>query len=275
MATQEEVLISVLGTVASILYFVVARIQAKREVSGEAQSALRGFIIWWAGLGGLGVVTVFLTLGPGLESMGLNGVRAVIYGLFAVIYVAFGGLVYYLAFLYTGLARTRWIVTVFYAAMFLFLVWLIEAHSPHVAPIHAGETNAGEVAFHLHDEPSAFASGFLGLGLVVPPLLAALAYALLFFRTHDATARYRIGMVSTGFVLWFLYSTVGTIARIITDSDQSFAGRITGQLLGVMAATLTLLAYEPPRWIRQRLRLRELGPAPNGPPEQRPRVATH
>ncbi len=282
MATQEESILAALGAVAAFLYFGVAWLQSRRRVHAPAQGALRGFIIWWAGLGALGLLTLFFTFGPGIESYGLGVVRLVIYALLGGIFVMLAGLAYYLLYLYTGRPRTLWYIAGYYALMMVLLVYLIEGFDPHIADnaVHLMAGESGEVIFHTHREPPAWASATFSLGIVGPPLAAALAYALLYFRTHDKTARFRIALVSTGFVLWFAYSAVGALAALVTDSTtQSFTQQLVGQFLGVLAAALTLVAYNPPRRLQDRFGLRrvdqaaidvrELPRAPGRPPRLR------
>lgn len=254
VASATEAILGGLALVAAVLYFFVARLQAQRKVSAEARGPLRGFIIWWAGLGLLGLTTALFTFGPGTGSFGLAGARAITYTTFAGIFVMLSGLVYYLLYLYTGSRGTVYVAAAFYSLLFLFMVWLVEAHAPHVGADHI----TGERAFHLHEAPPAWASLGFGVSLVLPPLAAAVAYFLLFFRTHDRTARYRIAMVSGGLVLWLGFSLMGTIARTATGESQGFGGQLTSQLLGVLSATLVLLAYDPPKFVQRRLGLRPI-----------------
>ncbi len=270
MASQQEVVLAALSTLAAVLYFWVAWLQSKRTVAGPARGALLGFVFWWGGLGVISILTLVFTFGAPIESAGLIGARIIVYSLLIVIFAMLAGLAYYLVFLYTGRSRTFWLIAAFYVLMTVMLVWLIEGHSPHIADntphINPGDDN--QVTFHPHDEPPVWASAMFSLGIVLPPLAAAVAYALLFFRTHDTTARYRIAMVSTGFVLWFGYSALGTLAGIVTGSvEQSFIQQLVGQLMGLLAAALTAMAYHPPRWVERRLALRGLtDPAPPSRP---------
>lgn len=265
MATQEESVLAALGAVAAFLYLWVAWLQAKRPAHGPARGALRGFVIWWAGLGILGFLTLFFTFGPELSAYGLNVMRTVIYLLLAGIFLMLGGLAYYLLYLYTGSRRTVIPIAAFYVLMTVLLVFLIEGFDPHIADnaVHLEPGEESAVEFHTHEEPPAWASATFSLGIIAVPLAAAIAYALLFFRTDDRTARYRIALVSTGFVLWFAYSILGTLAGLVAGSTtQSFMQQLIGQLLGVLAATLTLLAYHPPRRLQRRFGLRRVDEAP-------------
>ncbi len=272
MASHEESILAVLGAVAAALYLFVARLQAKRTVSDDARPALNGFILWWAGLGALGLLGLFFEFGPDLSAQGMVVVSVVIYIFLAIIMALMAGLVHYLLYLYTGRKGTIYLAYGFYGFMMLFSVWYLQAHDPHIAMGHLGTPQEGEVAYHLHTEPATWVSAFFSFGLILPALGAAIAYALLFFRTQDPTARYRIAMVSVGLILWFLFSTANTVGRVVSDSnEQGFTSQLISQLLGVFAATLTLLAYQPPRWIRDRLGLREMA-EPRIPEPPKPRV---
>lgn len=266
MAEPQEVALALVGLMASGLYGYVAFLQARRTADGEGRLALRGFVLWWAGLAALGVITAAMTFAGDLSRFGMIGIRVWIYGLFFLIFAACGGLVHYMLFLYTGRAWVRGVAYGFYVAMAVFLVWLVEAHAPHIAIAHEGQPDAGEVAFHLHDEPAAWTGPALSLGLILPLIVSAIAYGVLFFRTHDRTARYRIAMVSTGFILWFAYSLIGTVFRIVADvAEQGFVGQLLGQILGVLAAMLTMWAYRPPMVLQRRFGLRDLAHPQHGP----------
>lgn len=258
MVTMQDGVIGGLAAVAAILYLAVARLQAKRHVSQEARPALVGFILWWGGLGLIGLVTAVLRFGPALDEHGLIVYRFVFYPLVALIFVMVAGLVYYLLYLYTGRSSGLYVVGLFYALLFVLLVWLMEAHGLHFAEAggHAGEEPG--VRVHSHEPTPGWADLVLGVGLILPPFFAAIAYGLLFFRTKDLTARFRIAFVSAGFILWFGFSLLGTLSRALTGTERSFAGQVTGQLLGLLAAVLVLIAYDPPRRVRERFGIRAI-----------------
>lgn len=249
MVTVQEAVIGTLGAVASILYAWVAIMQARRRVSDHARPALWGFVAWWAGLSFLGFYGLIGQLTADPVSLGLAGFRLFLYPIILLLVAMCAGLVHYLLFLYTGRRAVLWWTLAFFVIWAAALSYSIEGFTPAVGDDPA--TAAPGPEFYTIDEPPTWLAAFVGLGLILPLLGAAVAYALLYFRTDDATGKYRIALVSTGFVLWFLYSALGSLGRLISgDNEQSFTSELIGQLLGLLAASLTLLAYKPPRIIR-------------------------
>ncbi len=249
MVTVEDATLGGLGAVASILYVVVAAMQAKRPVSAAARPALYGFVFWWSGLALLGIYGLVTRFVADPLEYGLTGYRAILYPLVVIVLGMCAGLVYYLLFLYTGNRKVLWVSVGFFAVWFALWLFSIEAFTPMVGDDPSTSQPGPE--FYTAETPPVLLSAVVGLGLILPLLGSAIAYALLYFRSDDATAKYRIAMVSGGFVLWFLYSALGSVTRIATgDAEQGFMQQLLGQLFGLVAATLTLLAYKPPAFVR-------------------------
>lgn len=258
VVSGEDLVLGSLGIVASVLYIFVAWVQSKRPVSRRASGALNGFILWWGGLGLLGVYGVITRFVVDPLEYGLWGYRLVLYPLIVMVLAMCAGLVYYLLFLYTGKPRVLWLTIAFFAVWFALFLASFEGYSPAVGD-DPSTLAPGPEAYTL-EQPPAWLDAAVGLGLILPLLGSAIAYALLYGRVEDRTGRYRIALVSLGFVLWFLYSAFGTLSRLVTgDEGESFARQLLGQLFGLLAAGLTLLAYNPPASLRQRYGLRGIG----------------
>jgi hypothetical protein len=96
--------------------------------------------------------------------------------------------------------------------------------------------------------------------LVVPQILAGLAYFTLYFRVQDATQRYRILLVSWSIVIWFGSALVASFAGLSNYDWWQIVNRLIG-----LAATLTILtAYRPPRWIKRRYGIASIGEEARG-----------
>lgn len=280
MAAWHEPLLQGLSGVAAILYLVVAIVQARRPVSREAREARNGFVFWWGGLAALGVFGLLTSTVLDTSELGVNGYRIMLYTLIPVLMGMLAGLVYYLIYLYTGSRRAIPWVSAGYSLLMMLAVLFVELQDPYVGL----DPETGERGLLYAKEAAPWMGATFSLLLVAPPFAAAVAYAALFFRTADRTARYRIAMVSGGFVLWFGFSLLGTLGSLAAGEaggEQGFARQLTGQLLGVLAGVLVLLAYYPPRWVRGRLQIRSVAePSPTadkqevfGPPKRR--MASH
>jgi len=241
MATLDAQTLTVdaLAVVAAALYLVVGRFLARRRVSHEARGPLRGFVLWWIGLGAVSLVGVVLSFFD-LAQASAAVVRIILYAIFLVYIALMVGLLYYLTYLYTG---RSWLVvlSLAYTALFALLVYIIERE------------NVGKLLSEGYEPVRDVWSLVLTLAFTAPPLAAALAYFALIFRVEDRTSRYRIAMVSGGIALWFAYSTIASALRFVSGATgQSFAGQVAGQLLGLLAAAMVLLAYLPPSFVRRR-----------------------
>lgn len=230
---------------ASVVYVIVATLILRRPVDPEARPAQYGFATWWLGVAALGVASVPSGLGWNVAESGVLAWRAWVYFVFGVVFLALAGLVYYLLYLYTGRRRLWRAVLLFYVLLAAYMVYLVEGFGPYVG-VQEGTTT---VLFEREHPPLAALAFSLGLSL--PPLAAALAYFLLLFRLDDRESRYRIMLVSGGLGLWFLYSVLATLFRFITDTDPTYLSTVVGQLFGLLAAVLVLLAFAPPRPVRR------------------------
>ena len=71
---------------------------------------------------------------------------------------------------------------------------------------------------------------------------------MLFFRVTGITQKYRVFLVSWSIILWFL-SPVVALAGGLSQQDW---WELASRLIGVAAAATILMAYLPPRWLKQR-----------------------
>lgn len=269
----QELILQSIALVASGIYFIVAYALSRRSVEAHARRAHRAFVLWWAGLGVIGIAGAFFSLGVPLGAFGPVGARVILYGLVGLIFAMLAGLLYYLLYVYTGNPVNLRRVVLFYAALMVLFVYLTESQEPYI-----DDSGAEPELAYADERPSGDPLGLaFSLALVLPPLAAAVAYLGLYWRVPDTTSRYRILMVSGGIVLWFTYSALNSITQGLLDiQDPPFAARLAGQLLGVLAALMVLAAYLPPGPVRRRLHVRSIfeEPAPEQPEPTR-RARTH
>ncbi len=247
--TSAELALEGVRLVASVVYGVVAYLVLRRPVDVGARLARAGFATWWLGIAVVGLASIPSGLGLTFAEYGLGAVRAWIYVIFGAIFVALAGLVYYLLFLYTGRSEAWRGVALFYVLLFVYLVYLMEGFGPYTGV----EDGTASLLFE-QEHPPLLLLGF-SLAISLPPLAAAASYLMLFFKLDDRESRYRILLVSGGLGGWFLYSVLGTVFRFITETEQTYVGTVVGQLVGLVAATMVLVAFAPPgrvrAWLRQ------------------------
>lgn len=246
LSGQEMVLqgISIMG---SVLYLLVAFVLSRRAISGPGKGAHQGFIVWWGGLAALGVITSYFAFVRPYASFGLIGGRVALYGLVVLVLVMLAGLAYYLLYLYTGRQDMLVASVVFYSVLFVYFVVITEIQRPFI------DMSSGTAVWAYQNPLGASSpwSLLLSLGLIGPPLAAAIAYVALYRRADDLTVKYRIAMVSGAFILWFGFSAISSVMRaVLSLAETPFGAQLVSQLMGVLAAALVLLAYIPPGFIR-------------------------
>ena len=233
--------------VSAILYLWVGRTVIQRDVEGEAKRANYLFAFFWISLG-----LVFLMVPLFTIPTQILGYRDLAFAvtllnlLLILIAAAVWGLVYFLVYLYTGSRRWFWPITIFYLALAVILVYLVAWINP------TGFKDDGTLQYS-QQQFTGLPAIALGLMFSLPVVLAALAYGSLFFRVHDPTPRYRIGMVAGAFLIQFGWSTLSSVLQLQSKYPNSLALSLVGSLLAILAAVAILLAYRPPRAIRERL----------------------
>ncbi len=88
----------------------------------------------------------------------------------------------------------------------------------------------------------------LAILLLVPQIMGSIAYFTLYFRVTDMTQKYRILLVSGSIIVWFL-SPYAALAGGLAQHDW---WQLASRFIGLAAALTILMAYLPPRWLKQR-----------------------
>jgi hypothetical protein len=238
---------NLLAAASAVVYCLVGLAVGRRNVSGEARVANRMFQLWWFGLATLTLYTpLFFFLG--LLHLDTLGVAVfLVEGVLLLLVVALAGLVYYLLYVYSGKTVVAWPVAIYHFVMAAWLQWLlIDAHPyAFVAPPGGGPKEF----LYEHDFTGQPAQVWLGILLVLPVLLSAIAYFLLYFQVEGRTAKYRIAVVSGALVVWFGSGIVATLVGL----SQSPAWQFASMTISLASSLMILMAYLPPRWVRTRL----------------------
>jgi hypothetical protein len=226
-----------------VVYLYIAGRLAQRKVSAEGRVPAMQFVLFWVALGGSAILSGVLSLDAVFQTPSLALVVTFLYLEVLVVCAALWGLLCYLAYLYTG---RPWIVplSILYAVEYGLLVFYVTAGRPDGVSVSLGSvspTYGVAVTGALEAAPI--------LILVFPEFIGALLYFRLYFRSHDRTVRYRIGLVSGGLIAYFLFDFFDLGPLVL----GGLAGVVLGRLLILLAAVIVLLAYFPPQAIRTRL----------------------
>ena len=243
---QPTLLMSALFAAASagVYFYVGNRLARRRMASPETRLAWALFVVWWYGLAATTLVGGVLNLLGALAVTDLALFVTFTYVNLLTICVGLYGLLYYLLYLFTGNQRLLTPLTLFYIGYYIFLVYYITYRNP--IGLQIGRWSAA-----LQYERSQ-AGPFFALALmllVFPQIIGSLAYFSLFFRVQDPTRKYRTALVSWSIIIWF---GVALAASAFGLAQQDW-WQMVSRLIGLGAALAILLAYEPVRWIKQRL----------------------
>lgn len=243
---------SLFDVVSGAFFAFVGVLVSRRTVSREARLAARTFTVWWYALAGLTIIAGFANSG------GLLGVAAAVAGTAAITpsivlgsvlawlllsCIALWGLLHYLIYLFRGRSFAAPLGAA-YVIVFVIFALVVLQQSPQ-------EVVASKFGVRVvYEHPvTGFALVMLLLFLVLPQIGGALAYASIYPRVEDATARYRVALVSTSLLAWLGLSLLAAVLRVeTTDAWLVFA-----RLLALASATAILVAFAPPSFIRRRL----------------------
>ncbi|MBI4394154.1 MAG: hypothetical protein HY556_10230 [Euryarchaeota archaeon] len=237
------------AAVAGLVYAYVGWRLSRRRVEGEAGLAAGLFSLWWYALGASSVITAGTTAHAALGGNEVALILAATYLNLLVVCIALWALLYYIVYIFTGRSSALWALTAFYLAYFMLLVYYVTASGP------AGVQVESWRATLRYETPI---DGPLVTILVVlltfPQILASAAYGTLFFRVTEATQKYRVLLVSTSIIVWFLSAFLGAASGLAAQDWWQLLSRSIGLL-----ATLTILAaYLPPAWVRRRFGVRSI-----------------
>ena len=228
---------------AGIYGYVGWRLSRRVISSAEARLAWGSFTVWWYGLATITLIGGFLSLfgAVGLTSLPLFVTATYINIL--VICLALWGLLYYLIYLFTGNRRSLAPSALFYIIYYILLVYYITASIP-------GDVNVGRWSTSLvyRTRPTGPLIVIILAMLLLPQIIGGLAYFSLYFRVSDVTQKYRVLLVSLSIIVWFLSPLIALAGGLAQQDGWQLASRF----IGLAAALTILMAYLPPRWLKQR-----------------------
>jgi hypothetical protein len=252
MTVQSTLLFSTLFALVSAgIYGYVGWHLGKRVVpSSEGQLAWRAFTIWWYGFAASTLIGGLQNL---FGALGLTSIPLFItvtqINLLATC-ITLWGLLYYLTYLFTGNRRLLLPLAVFYMIFYFLLLYYNAASIPD--SVEVGRWSA-ILTYHAPLPGPVFV--ILALMLLLPQIIGGIAYFTLYFRVPEITQKYRILLVSWSIIIWFLSPFIS----LIGDVSQQDWWQLTSRTIGLAAALTILMAYLPPRWLKQRYGIISLG----------------
>jgi len=236
--------------VAGIYGYVGWPLNMRVVSSSEARLAWQSFTIWWHGLAITTLIGGLLNL---LGAFGLTYLSVFVTATYInmlVTCIALWGLLYYLIYLFTGNSRSLTPLLIFYIIYYVLLVYYITASIP--SNINMSRWNTTLVYRAPLTGPFFIIIIIL---LLLPQIIGGLAYFTLYFRVSEITQRYRVLLVSWSIIIWFL-SPVIALAGGLGQQDW---WQLASRFIGLAAGLTILMAYLPPRWLKQRYGILSLG----------------
>lgn len=224
-----------ISTLSAAVFAFIGRAVTRRSVSPELKNVRDAFGLWWYGLGFtslLGVLQVAVFVVDPHEWALLNTIGVVS---ILSLCVALWGLLYYLLVLFTNSQRLRWPLALGYGAFFvaiLYLVFRVQARTYYLD----GYTLTSVEGKTL--EGSVVVLAFI-VAILLPQMLAALAYLSLYPKVQDPAQRRRVVLVGLSILLWF-----GTgFISLIPGAAHSPYWQLATRLIGLAAAGVIYYAY--------------------------------
>lgn len=239
---------AVTSFVSVAAYLYLGRRLGQRQVSAAARYPAFQFALFWVMLGGTAALSGIQSLVAAFGAPPLALVVTLLYVDILLLCVLLWSLVGYLLYLFTGRGFAFALAGI-YAVLYVLLIYYVTAGAPDQVVV-----NQGAVSTMFGHAVSGALVGVLILILIVPEFVGAISYFTLFFRTRDATVRYRVALISLSLLGWFGFGFVGLGSIFGT----SLAAVLVVRSLGVVAAGIVLLAYYPPTAIRDRFGIRRI-----------------
>lgn len=228
-----------LALLAAGLYLGLAVVSLRRRVRPEYRTPWRLFALWWTSIGANLALTGAVTIAAAAGVRDLPFYVAHAHLERVVLVAGLWALMAHVGFLLTGDRRTWLPAALFYAAYYLLVLFRLVSARPVGVALSEWARPA------LVTAPAAAGPWpLLVLAmLVIPPVVAAMLYFRLCFKTDDPQRRLRIAVTSWGIVLWFLVSVT---AYLVSDSAVwQVANRVAGL---VIAAAILHIATAPHGW---------------------------
>jgi hypothetical protein len=245
VTTQSTLILSTISALlaASIYAYVGWRLSKRIVSTAEARIAWQSFTIWWYGLAITTLIGGLLNLFGALGLTNLSLFVTATYINLLIICLALWGLLYYLIYLFTGKSQLLMPLAIFYIIYYVLLVYFITASVPESIDVDRWRTT---LAYQTPLTGTFFV--ILIVLLLLPQIIGGFAYFTLYFRVTEVTQKYRILLVSWSIIVWFL----SPFAALGGEWAQEDWWQLASRLIGLAAALTILMAYLPPRWLKQR-----------------------
>lgn len=243
----------IIQVVVAVLYGFVAWTISRREVSERARLPNQAFSVWWWGLAVLTGAGVLRSVGLWFRNPSLPTYMAYLHFVLLLIMIAFAGMLYYFLYLWSGRSNLWVPISTFYFGLYIFFVYYIHLQEP------TGLDAEGSLQY-ANDLSDSIWGSVVSVAWLLPPILGAGLYLGLLRRVHEPLLRFRIGLVATSIIVWFMFSIGGTLSGASTDADW---WTYLSRAVAATAAGLTLVAYRPPAKLRQWLHLDPPKPKPD------------
>lgn len=222
---------------SALVFVSVGRAVTKRPVSPDLLNVRNAFGAWWYGLGVsslLGVVQIAaFAATAGSDPALLTGISIISV---ASLCIALWGLLYYLVVLFTNSQRWRWPLAACYAVFFAAILYLVLRLNPTGYHLEGYQLTTDQAESL---QGNGFVLGFV-LVLLLPQMLAALAYLSLYRKVQDPVQRRRVLLVGLSILLWFGSGFVGSL---VPNAARSPWWQLGSRLFGLAAAGVIYYAY--------------------------------
>jgi hypothetical protein len=225
------------ASIASGLFFAagVSLLKRKPDEPG-AQQAMVLFAVWWISLGvyALGGANEDVLAAFGLQPFALF--VALRYMQIIAVCIGLWGLMYYLAYVLTGMRRLMAPLAGFYAAYYAILIFLVTRGIPAAIHVEPWRTSLVFVT-------PVMGALAVALLLVIPPMVGGVTYLALLREAPSRAHKVRIALISLSTLAWS-----GSI--VLRDGGIAAAGPV---VLGLVSALSISWAYQPPGWIAKQV----------------------
>jgi hypothetical protein len=230
------------GSVGATYAYVATVLARRADVSPEGRRAMRLFVLWWAMLGVnlfAGGLTYVLAGTVGV-SLAWQTSEALLQRL--LLAASLVGLMGYMLYVLSG--RTRVVpLGAVYAAYFVWLVYGLVQQEPIAVASYRWRT---DLVYAKPPNPVGEVASFLLI--VLPPVVASVAYLRLLPNAPSVSQRWRISVVASAILVWWVVAVLAGQPGLLDDEPVQLAGRA----LSVATALAVLAAFHPPSWVRRR-----------------------
>lgn len=241
---EPTLVVSALAASVAAGLFLAAGLNLRRqEVDPAGRVALELFGLWWVGL------AFYAVAGASQDMIAAFGPRPLV--LFVVLrYVQMGavciglwGLMYYVGYVLTGKRGLMVPLAAFYGLYYGAVLFLVTRSLPSGVEVEPWRTGL------VFQNPVLGAAGVAAL-LVIPPLVGALTYLILYTVAREPTQRLRIILVAVATGAW-------SASAMTREVDWA---AVLPAVLGLLSGWTISWAYSPPEWLARRLAERAEAP---------------